>query len=166
MESAPDTATVLRDGVPATVGIWELNPGDVVLVCHGEQVRVDGRVISGHGGVEEAGITGESIPAETAAGAEVFAGTWLRSGVLRVEAVAIGADSTLARIIHRVEDSQDDKARTQTFLETFSRWYTPGAMVAALAVGVFTRDVGLALTLLIIFIPDHRPPRTQRRPGA
>jgi len=153
VESAPETATVLRDGSPVTVEIWELTPGDIVLVRNGEQVPVDGRVVSGHGGVDEASITGESIPAEKAADSEVFAGTWLRSGLLRVEAVGIGADSTLARIIHRVEDAQDDKARTQTFLEKFSRFYTPGVMVAALAVGLLTRDVALALTLLVIACP-------------
>ncbi|EFV90188.1 heavy metal translocating P-type ATPase [Dietzia cinnamea P4] len=64
VEAAPDTATVLRDGEPETVEIWELVPGDVVLVKNGEQVPVDGRVITGNGGVDEATITGESVPAE------------------------------------------------------------------------------------------------------
>ncbi|WP_460490726.1 heavy metal translocating P-type ATPase, partial [Corynebacterium nasicanis] len=151
--AAPDTDTRLRDGEPETVEIWELSPGDVVLVGNGEQVPVDGRVRNGHGGVDEATITGESVPAEKAAGSAVFAGTWLRSGVLQVEAVGIGADSTLAKIIHRVEDAQDDKARTQTFLERFSTWYTPGVMLAALLAGLLTRDVELALTLLVIGCP-------------
>ncbi len=153
VDAAPETATVLRDGEPETVEIWELVPGDVVLVRNGEQVPVDGTVLSGHGGVDEATITGESVPAEKAEGSEVFAGTWLRSGVLRVEAVGIGSDSTLAKIIHRVEDAQDDKARTQTFLEKFSRWYTPGVMAAALIVGLITMNVELALTLLVIACP-------------
>lgn len=154
VDSAPETATKLGgDGSTETVELWELVPGDVVLVRNGEQVPVDGRVISGHGGVDEATITGESVPAEKAEGSEVFAGTWLRSGLLRIEAIGIGADSTLAKIIHRVEDAQDDKARTQTFLEKFSRWYTPGVMVAALAIGLLTMNVELALTLLVIACP-------------
>ena len=153
VEAAPETATLLRAGEPVTVELWELVPGDVVLVRNGEQVPVDGRVLTGHGGVDEATITGESVPAEKSAGSEVFAGTWLRSGVLRVEAVGIGSDSTLARIIHRVEDAQDDKARTQTFLERFSAWYTPGVMLGSLLAGVLTRDVELALTLLVIGCP-------------
>ncbi|MDO5668631.1 MAG: cation-translocating P-type ATPase [Corynebacterium sp.] len=153
VEAAPETATLLRDGEPETVEIWELEPGDVVLVRNGEQVPVDGRVVAGRGGVDEATITGESVPAEKAEGSEVFAGTWLRSGVLRVEAVGIGSDSTLAKIIHRVEDAQDDKARTQTFLERFSAWYTPGVMVGALVAGLLTRDIELALTLLVIGCP-------------
>jgi len=153
VDAAPETATVLRDGEPETVEIWELVPGDVVLVKNGEQIPVDGRVLSGHGGVDEATITGESVPAEKAEDSEVFAGTWLRSGVLRIEAIGIGSDSTLAKIIHRVEDAQDDKAKTQTFLEKFSKYYTPGVMVAALAVGLITVNVELALTLLVIACP-------------
>ena len=160
VDSAPETATVLRDGEPETVEVWELEPGDIVVVRNGEQVPVDGRVISGNGGVDEATITGESVPAEKSEGTEVFAGTWLRSGVLRVEAIGIGADTTLARIVHRVEDAQDDKARTQTFMERFSRWYTPAVMLAALIVGllpwplVATMDnIELALTLLVIGCP-------------
>ncbi|AGF73322.1 heavy metal translocating P-type ATPase [Corynebacterium halotolerans] len=153
VDTAPETATVLRDGEPGTVAIRELVPGDVVLVRNGEQIPVDGRVVSGHGGVDEATITGESVPAEKTEDSEVFAGTWLRSGVLQVEAVGIGPDSTLAKIIHRVEDAQDDKARTQTFLETFSRYYTPGVMLAALVVGLLARNVELALTLLVIGCP-------------
>lgn len=153
VDSAPETATVLRDGEPETVEIWELTPGDVVLVKNGEQIPVDGRVISGTGGVDEATITGESVPAEKFEGSEVFAGTWLRSGVLRVEAIGIGSDSALAKIIHRVEDAQDDKAKTQTFLEKFSTYYTPGVMIGALVVGLLTMNVELALTLLVIGCP-------------
>ncbi|KAF0206763.1 MAG: Cd2+/Zn2+-exporting [Actinobacteria bacterium] len=153
VDAAPETATVMRDGDPVTVAIWELAPGDIVLVRNGEQVPVDGRVVSGHGGVDEATITGESLPAEKAEGSETFAGTWLRSGVLQVEAVGIGADTTLAKIIHRVEEAQDDKAKTQTFLEKFSRWYTPGVIVTSVLVGLVTRDIELALTLLVISCP-------------
>ncbi|MGO3697606.1 MAG: heavy metal translocating P-type ATPase [Corynebacterium casei] len=154
VDSAPETATKLHDdGSTETVEVWELMPGEKVLVRNGEQIPVDGRVISGFGGVDEASITGESVPAEKSEGAEVFAGTWLRSGVLRVEATAVGSDSTLAKIIHRVEDAQDDKAKTQTFLERFSKWYTPGVMIAALAVGLITQNLELALTLLVIACP-------------
>ncbi|MFA7505928.1 MAG: cation-translocating P-type ATPase [Burkholderiaceae bacterium] len=153
VDSAPETATVIRDDKPETVEVWELAPGDIVLVRNGEQVPVDGTIVSGNGGVDEASITGESVPADKGEGMDVFAGTWLRSGVLRVKAVGIGADTTLARIIHRVEDAQDAKARTQTFMEKFSRYYTPGVMITALVVGLLSRNVELALTLLVIGCP-------------
>lgn len=153
VDAAPETATVIRDDKPETVELWELVPGDIVLIRNGEQVPVDGSVVSGHGGVDEASITGESVPAEKGEGADVFAGTWLRSGVLRVKAVGIGADTTLAKIIHRVEDAQDAKAKTQTFMEKFAKYYTPGVMVAALVVGLLSGNVELALTLLVIACP-------------
>ena len=153
VDAAPETATVLRDGEPQIVEVWELVPGDIVMIRNGEQVPVDGTVISGHGGVDEASITGESVPAEKAEGTEVFAGTWLRSGVLRVKAVGIGADTALARIIHRVEDAQDAKAKTQTFMEKFAKYYTPGVMLTALVIGLLTRNIELALTLLVIGCP-------------
>ncbi|GGH65537.1 heavy metal translocating P-type ATPase [Rothia aerolata] len=153
IEAAPETATKLEKGEPRAVQLWELVPGDTVLVRNGEQIPVDGTVAVGHGGVDEATITGESVPVEKTAGSRVFAGTWLRSGTLQVTAEAIGADSTLAKIIHRVEDAQDDRARTQTFLERFSRWYTPAVMVVALVVGLATKNLELALTLLVIACP-------------
>ncbi|WP_425386897.1 heavy metal translocating P-type ATPase [Corynebacterium lubricantis] len=154
VDAAPETATKLNDdGSTETLELWELEPGDTVLVRNGEQVPVDGTVISGHGGVDEAQITGESVPAEKAENSEVFAGTWLRSGVLRVRAEGIGSDSTLAKIIHRVEDAQDDKAKSQTFMEKFSQWYTPGVIVAAAVIGLITQNVELALTLLVIACP-------------
>lgn len=158
VDGAPQTATVLRAGDDGTeeqvaVEAWELVPGDVVVVRNGEQVPVDGHVVAGTGGVDEATITGESLPAEKAAGSAVYAGTWLRSGMLRVVAERVGGDSALASIIHRVEEAQDDKARTQTFLERFSKYYTPGVLIGALIAGLITRDVELALTLLVIGCP-------------
>ncbi|MEX3517297.1 cation-translocating P-type ATPase [Corynebacterium camporealensis] len=153
VDAAPETATVLKDGQAEIVDLWEVEPGDVVLVKNGEPIPVDGRVISGSGGVDEATITGESLLASKTEGQEVFAGTWLRSGALHVEAVAVGSESLLATIIHRVEDAQDDKARTQTFLEKFSLWYTPAVIVGALLAGILSQDLELALTLLVIGCP-------------
>lgn len=157
VDQAPMTARVLREGPNGPseeiVELWELEPGDVVIVKNGEQVPVDGAIVHGVGGLDEAMITGESIPAEKKDGDQVFAGTWLRSGALRVEAVDIGSDTTLAKIIHRVEDAQDDRAKTQTFLEKFSRWYTPAVMIGAILVGLITRNTELALTLLVIGCP-------------
>ena len=150
---APDTAVVLRDGVQVEVGAAAVEPGEAVLVKNGAKVPVDGVVIGGTGAIDEASITGESIPAEKTEGDQVFAGTVSASGFLQVRATGVGADTTLARIIHRVEEAQDAKARTQTFMEKFARWYTPGIMLLALVVGLITRDTHLALTLLVIGCP-------------
>lgn len=158
VEAAPETARRIRlqeggEVETETVELWQLSPGDTVLVRSGEQVPVDGEVTGGHGAVAEATITGESVPAEKSVGAQVFAGTWLRSGSLQVEARGIGSDSMLATIIRRVEDAQDDRAKTQTFLEKFSQYYTPAVMIGALLTGVLTRNVELALTILVIACP-------------
>lgn len=150
---APDVAVVLRDGQQQEVPAAAVRPGETVLVKNGAKVPVDGEVTAGSGAIDEASITGESVPVDKVPGDAVFAGTVSRGGLLHVRAVGIGADTTLARIIHRVEEAQDAKARTQTFLERFSRWYTPGIMLLALVTGLVTRDVTLALTLLVIGCP-------------
>ncbi len=150
---APDTAVVLRDDRQVEVPAGEVVPGEIVLVKNGAKVAVDGVVAAGSGAIDEASITGESMPVEKVAGDAVFAGTIATGGFLQVRATGVGADTTLARIIHRVEEAQDAKARTQTFMDRFSARYTPAIMLLALVVGLISRDVTLALTLLVIGCP-------------
>ncbi|MHA6693152.1 heavy metal translocating P-type ATPase [Homoserinimonas sp. A520] len=150
---APDVAVVLRDGEQVEVSAGAVIMGETVLVKNGAKVPVDGEVSGGTGAVDEASITGESMPVEKVIGDRVFAGTISRSGFLQVSATGVGADTTLARIIHRVEDAQDAKAKTQVFMDRFSAWYTPAIMILALVVGVLANDVVLALTLLVIGCP-------------
>lgn len=150
---APDLAVVLRDGQQIEVPAAAVQPGETVLVKHGAKVPVDGLVLGGSAAIDEASITGESIPAEKTTGDRVFAGTISTAGLLQVQATGVGADTTLARIIHRVEEAQDAKAKTQKFMDRFARWYTPGIMLLALVVGLITRDSHLALTLLVIGCP-------------
>ncbi|MGO0577669.1 heavy metal translocating P-type ATPase [Ornithinimicrobium panacihumi] len=150
---APDVAIVLRDGEQVEVAAHEVVQGETVLVKNGSKVPVDGLVIGGTGALDEASITGESIPVEKMTGDQVFAGTISTGGFLQVEATGVGADTTLARIIHRVEEAQDAKAKTQKFMDRFSAWYTPAIIVLAILVGLFTQDVVLALTLLVIACP-------------
>ena len=150
---APDVAVVLRDGEQVEVPAGAVVMGETVLVKNGAKVPVDGEVIGGTGALDEASITGESIPAEKMTGDQVFAGTVSRGGFLQVRATGIGADTTLARIIHRVEEAQDAKAKTQAFMDRFATWYTPGIMAMALVVGIITGNVVLALTLLVIACP-------------
>ena len=150
---APDTATVMRDGEQVEVFASSVQPGEIVLVKNGAKVPVDGVVVDGAGSLDEAPITGESLPVEKTVGDTVFAGTVSKGGFLQVETTGTGADTTLARIIHRVEEAQDAKARTQTFMERFSAWYTPGIIVLALAAGLISQSVVLGLTLLVIGCP-------------
>lgn len=150
---APDTAIVLRDGTQQEIPAGDVVIGETVLVKNGAKVPVDGIVIDGTGSIDEASITGESIPVEKTGSDQVFAGTISRGGFLQVQATGIGADTTLARIIHRVEEAQDAKAKTQAFIDRFSTWYTPAVMILALLAGLATQDVVLALTLLVIGCP-------------
>ena len=150
---APDVAVVMRDGEQVEIAAHQVRMGEIVLVKNGAKVPVDGQVVSGTGAIDEASITGESIPVEKTKSDHVFAGTISRGGFLQVMATGIGADTTLARIIHRVEDAQDAKAKTQAFIDRFSKWYTPAVMVLALAAGLISGDVVLGLTLLVIGCP-------------
>ncbi|WP_413451303.1 cation-translocating P-type ATPase [Georgenia phoenicis] len=150
---APDVAVVMRDGEQVEVPAASVAMGEIVLVKNGAKVPVDGEVVAGTGALDEASITGESIPVEKSKGDHVFAGTVAKGGFLQVLATGIGADTTLARIIHRVEDAQDAKAKTAQFMDRFSAWYTPAIMVLALVVGLITGDVVLGLTLLVIGCP-------------
>jgi Cd2+/Zn2+-exporting ATPase len=95
--------------------------------------------------VDESAITGESMPKEKAAGTTVFSGTVNQGGLLRVRATGIGTDTTLARIIHRVEEAQDEKAPTQRFIERFAKWYTPAIIGLSVVAYLISRDIELAL---------------------
>ncbi len=150
---APDVAVVLRDREQVEVDAASVAPGETVLVKNGDKVPVDGVVIGGTGALDEASITGESIPVEKSGGDQVFAGTISKGGFLQVEAKGVGADTTLARIIHRVEEAQDARAKTQKFMDRFATWYTPAIIVLALVVGLLTQNVVLGLTLLVIGCP-------------
>ena len=150
---APEIAIVLRHGEQVSVPPAEVVVGETVLVKNGSKIPVDGVVIAGSGAVDEASITGESIPAEKALGDPVYAGTISHGGFLQVEATGVGADTTLARIIHRVEEAQDAKAKTQAVMDRFSTWYTPAIIVLALVAFLATGNVTLALTLLVIGCP-------------
>ncbi len=153
LDLAPASAIVVRDGQQIEILSHEVETGEVVLVKPGAKIPVDGEVVSGHGVVDESAITGESIPQEKTSGDKVFAGTINQDGLLKVEARGVGADTTLARIIRRVEEAQEEKAPTQRFIERFSRWYTPAIIALSAVTLLLTGDIELALTLLVIGCP-------------
>ncbi len=153
LDLAPVTALVLRSGQQVQVAPHEVGVGERVLIKPGARVAVDGLVLEGFSAVDESAITGEPMPAEKSAGAAVYAGTVNQDGMLKVQATGVGADTTLARIIRRVEEAQEEKAPTQRFIERFARWYTPAIIVMSLAAFLITRNLELALTLLVIGCP-------------
>ena len=153
LKAAPEVATVIRDGEPVEVPAASVQLDEIVLVRAGGRIPVDGEVTEGSAAVSEAAITGEPIPAEKAPGAHVHAGTIAENGVLRIRATGIGADTTLARIIRRVEEAQEERAPSQRMIERFAQWYTPGIMVLAIGAWAVTGNLPLALTLLVVACP-------------
>jgi Cu+-exporting ATPase len=134
---APPIARVERDGLEHEVPVGTVKAGDTVIVRPGEKVPVDGQIVSGHATVDQATITGESMPAEVGPGAKVFAATIARLGGLKVRTTHVGVDTTFGRIIKMVEEAEVHRAQVQRLADRFSAYYLP--VVVALA----------ALTLLI-----------------
>jgi len=153
LDLAPTTALVLRRDRQEEVLPHEVLLGETILVKPGAKIPVDGTVVDGRSAVDESAITGEPIPEEKVPGTIVFAGTVNQAGLLKVEATGVGADTTLARIIRRVEEAQEEKAPTQRFIESFARWYTPFIIGLSGVTYLITRDLELALTLLVIGCP-------------
>jgi Cd2+/Zn2+-exporting ATPase len=133
----PRTAQREVNGVLSTVAVDDLAIGDIVLVRPGDRVPADGEIVDGASELDEAPITGESVPVAKAAGDAVYAGSINAGGVLRLRVTRAAADNTIARIIHMVETAQSSKAPTARFIDRFSAWYTPAAMaVAGLVIAV------------------------------
>ncbi|RQU09824.1 heavy metal translocating P-type ATPase [Burkholderia cenocepacia] len=163
MQLAPDTATVQQaDGAWRTIEAAQVALGAVVRVKPGERIGLDGEVVAGRSTVNQAPITGESLPVEKASGDAVYAGTINESGSFEYRVTAVAANSTLARIIHAVEEAQGAKAPTQRFVDQFARVYTPivfavallVAVVPPLAMGGAWHDwIYRALVLLVIACP-------------
>ena len=132
MAMAPDTAQVqLPDGSEATQPVEQVVVGAIVVVRPGDRIPRDGVVVAGHSAVDQAPITGESVPVEKAPGATVYAGTINRHGYLEVRTTKPLAENALAKIIHLVEAAQSEKAPSQRFVERFARIYTPVVVVGA-----------------------------------
>lgn len=151
---APESALKeMENGELETVDVDDVSKGDVLLVRTGAKVPVDGRVLSGEGHINEASITGESIPVGKEQGANVFAGTILENGTLRIEAERVGEDTTFGRIIEMVEDAQDSKSETELFINRFSTYYTPAVLLLAFVVWLFSSNIELAITVLVLGCP-------------
>lgn len=153
-EMAPETAfKQLTGGQFAEVDIDEVEEGDILLVKTGAKIPVDGRVTTGKGYVNEANITGESLPLKKEKDDEVFAGTIMDNGTIQIVADRVGEYSTFGKIIDLVEEAQDSKSEAERFIDQFSRWYTPAVLTIGLLVWVLTKDTELAITVLVLGCP-------------
>ncbi len=162
MDVAPPQAFVRRDGQEQMLPVEEVRLGDILIVKPGAKVPLDGRVVKGSSTINQAPITGESMPVEKWEGDEVFAGTINQQGALEVEVTHLAADSTLARIIHLVEEAQAQKAPSQRFVDQFAKYYTPAVIAGAVLIAAipplfvaqpFYTWFYRALVLLVIACP-------------
>lgn len=137
MELSPMEALVKKGDLEITLPVEEIEVGDVIIIRPGEKVPMDGRVLSGTSSVDQSPITGESMPVKKAEGDEVFAGSLNQRGSLEVTVTKLFKDTTLARIIHSVEEAQAKKTKYQRFGEKFGKVYTPAMFSLALGVMLF-----------------------------
>lgn len=136
VDIAPNHATIRRHNEVIEVHVDKIQINDIMLIKPGEKVAMDGEVISGNTSINQAAITGESIPVQKQAGDEVFAGTLNEEGSIEVRVTKLVDDTTIAKIIHLVEEAQAEKAPAQKFVDRFALYYTPAIMIIAFFVAV------------------------------
>ena len=162
MELSPREALVRRNGLEQVLAVNEIAIGDIMIVKPGNKIAMDGRVLNGVSTVNQAPITGESLPVTKQVGSEVFAGTINENGTLEVEVTKLSEDTTLAKIINLVEEAQAQKAPSQQFIDVFARYYTPAVIFTAIAIAFimpivlgqpFVTWFNKALILLVVSCP-------------
>jgi Cd2+/Zn2+-exporting ATPase len=158
----PKTALLEEDGQTHEIPAESLAVGAVILVRPGDRVPADGVIVAGESSIDEASVTGESMPVRRGVGATVFAGTVNGDAALRIRVTAAAADNTIARVVRLVQEAQESKAPTERFIDRFSRWYTPAVVVVAalvavvpplLAGGAWTGWIYKGLAILLIGCP-------------
>lgn len=136
MDIAPNTAIIKRGSQEFEVAVEDIQVGDLMLIKPGQKVAMDGDVLRGQSSINQAAITGESIPVQKKEGDEVFAGSLNEEGFLEVRVTKLAEETTIAKIIHLVEEAQAERAPSQQFVDKFAKFYTPAIMVIALLVAV------------------------------
>ena len=154
LEMAPESALkLMEDGEFQEVEIDEVSINDVLLVKTGAKVPVDGTVLIGQATINEASITGESLPVSKEIGSFVYAGTIVDNGTIQIIANRVGEDTTFGKIIELVEEAQDSKSEAERFIDHFAKYYTPVVLVLASLVWLITKNIELAITILVLGCP-------------
>ena len=154
VDMAPQEANVLRkNGESEKIPVEDVVKGDHIIIHPGGKIPVDGVIISGNASINEAAITGESVPSSKSVDDKVFSGTILDTGYLEMIAERVGDDTTFAKIIELVEEAQESKSKAEKFLDKFATVYTPAVVVLSILVYLFTRDLHMAITFLVIACP-------------
>lgn len=153
LDLAPKKVTVKRNETEVTIGIEEVQLGDVVVVRPGERIAVDGIVVNGQSSVNQAPITGESIPIEKYKGSQVYSGTLNEEGRIEIETTRIGEDTTLAKIIQLTEKAQATRAPIQNLADRFTQWILPVVVLIAIGTYLVSKDIRIAVSVLLVACP-------------
>ena len=153
-EMAPESALKqMENGEFEEVEVDDVEVGDILLVKTGAKVPVDGTVLTGEGHINEASITGEAVPVTKKKDSGVYAGTILENGTIQIVADRVGEDTTFGKIIELVEEAQDSKSEAERFIDRFSKYYTPAVLLLSFIVWLLSRDIELAITILVLGCP-------------
>ena len=150
---APQRGRIIKDGKEEIVHIHEVKKGDILRVLPGEAVPVDGRILFGNTSIDQSIITGESLPIDKGVGDEVFCGTINQFGSVDIEAEKVGEDSSLHKLIHLVQEAENNKAPSQRIADKWASWLVPSVLVIAVAVYLVTYDATRSVTILVVFCP-------------
>jgi Cd2+/Zn2+-exporting ATPase len=150
LDLAPKEAVLIRNGTEQVIPAEQLKVGDMFLVKPGAGIPTDGIIVKGRSSINEAAVTGESVPVEKQEGMKVFAATLNVDGALEVRATATFSDNTLTRMIHMVEEAQEQKGKTQAFIEKFGRKYTPAVFLVSLILIIVPPFFGIPFNELAI----------------
>jgi Cu+-exporting ATPase len=150
---APQMARVRTEDGEREIPVTEVKAGDILLIKPGETIPVDGRIISGQTTVNQAIITGESLPVDKVVGGEVYVGTLNHLGTIEITATKVGADTSLAKLIRLVKEAENKKAPMVRMADRWATMIVPAALACSLMVYWLTRDITRAVTILVVFCP-------------
>ena len=153
LDFTPKTATIRRGEEEVAVPVANISVGDLVVVRPGERIPVDGVVTGGASSVNQAPVTGESMPVEKFKGSTVFSGTLNESGRLDIQTEKVGENTTLARIVHLVQEAQGTRAPIQNLADRFTTWFLPTVVVLAVIGLITSGDVRVAVSVLLVACP-------------
>ena len=149
----PDRVTVRQNGHDIVVPLENVQVGDTILVRSGERIAVDGTVLSGNASVNQAAITGESLPVDKQSGDTVFAGTLNETGAMEILATKVGKETTLGQVRRLIEEAQTQKPKIERLLNRHAKFYTPTAIILGGLLWWWSGDMTRAITMLIVFCP-------------
>lgn len=150
----PDVARTVRDGIESEVSLASVKVGDVVRVKPGENLPVDGEVVSGRSTINQASLTGEAVPHEVQTGDPVYAGTTNLSGLIDLRVTKVGEDTTIGRVSQLIREAESSRTQRQMMVEQVARFFVPVCLSVAFVVWFLTRDMQRALTTLVVACPS------------